>query len=39
MLIHEPDSGAEKLVEAGFANVYRLEGNHSAWINMGYNVE
>lgn len=29
-------SGAEKLVNAGFKNVYRLEGNYSAWVDAGY---
>jgi len=31
--------GSEKLVEAGFPNVYRLVGNYSAWIAAGYPVE
>jgi rhodanese-related sulfurtransferase len=31
--------GAEKLVEAGFENVYRLEGNYGAWVEAGYPVE
>lgn len=31
--------GAEKLVEAGIKNVYRLEGNYSAWVEAGYVVE
>jgi rhodanese-related sulfurtransferase len=30
--------GAEKLIEAGFPNVYRLEGNYSAWVDAGYEV-
>lgn len=30
---------AQKLVDAGFAHVYRLEGNFSAWVNAGYDVE
>jgi rhodanese-related sulfurtransferase len=32
-------SAAEKLVEAGFADVYRLEGNYSGWVDAGYDVE
>ena len=31
--------GAQKLVDAGFRNVYRLEGNYSAWVDAGYPVE
>ncbi|MBN2087410.1 S-layer homology domain-containing protein [Candidatus Peregrinibacteria bacterium] len=31
--------GSEKLIEAGFKNVYRLEGNYSAWVDAGYKVE
>ena len=31
--------GAEKLVDAGFSNVYRLEGNYEAWVNAGYPIE
>ena len=31
--------GAQKLVDAGFTNVYRLEGNYSAWVDAGYPVE
>ena len=31
--------GAQKLVDAGFKNVYRLEGNYKAWIDAGYPVE
>jgi rhodanese-related sulfurtransferase len=31
--------GASKLVEAGFDNVYRLEGNYAAWVDAGYPVE
>lgn len=31
--------GAEKLIEAGFENVYRLEGNYAAWVDAGYDVE
>ena len=32
-------SGAEKLVNAGFSTVYRLEGNYQAWIDAGYPIE
>ena len=32
-------SGAQKLVDAGFMNVYRLEGNYAAWVDAGYEVE
>ena len=32
-------SGAEKLVDAGFEKVYRLEGNYQAWVDAGYPVE
>ena len=32
-------SGAEKLVDAGFTMVYRLEGNYKAWVDAGYDVE
>lgn len=31
--------GATKLVDAGFMNVYRLEGNYGAWVSAGYMVE
>jgi len=31
-------SGAQKLVDAGFDPVYRLEGNYQAWIDEGYPV-
>ncbi len=31
--------GAQKLVDAGFTNVYRLEGNYAAWVEAGYPVE
>ena len=31
--------GAEKLVDAGFTKVYRLEGNYQAWIDAGYPIE
>ncbi|MFC1622065.1 rhodanese-like domain-containing protein [Patescibacteria group bacterium] len=32
-------AGAQKLIDAGFEKVYRLEGNYSAWVNAGYDVE
>lgn len=32
-------SGAQALVDADFENVYRLEGNFSAWEEAGYDVE
>lgn len=31
--------GAQKLIDAGFIHVYRLEGNFEAWVNAGYPVE
>lgn len=31
--------GAQKLIDAGFENVYRLEGNYQAWVDAGYPVE
>ena len=31
--------GAQKLVDAGFKNVYRLEGNYKAWVEAGYPIE
>ncbi|PLX34108.1 MAG: hypothetical protein C0604_02270 [Clostridiales bacterium] len=31
--------GAQKLVDAGFKNVYRLEGNYKACVDAGYPVE
>ncbi|MBD3208527.1 MAG: hypothetical protein GF370_03685 [Candidatus Nealsonbacteria bacterium] len=31
--------GAQKLIDAGFNRVYRLEGNYSAWVGAGYPVE
>ncbi|MBW2980667.1 rhodanese-like domain-containing protein [Candidatus Woesearchaeota archaeon] len=31
--------GAQKLVDAGFSNVYRLEGNYKAWVDAGYPTE
>jgi adenylyltransferase/sulfurtransferase len=32
-------SGAQALVDAGFKSVYRLEGNYSAWVDAGYEIE
>jgi rhodanese-related sulfurtransferase len=32
-------TGAQMLIDAGFNNVYRLEGNFSAWQDAGYDVE
>ncbi|MFC1974081.1 molybdopterin-dependent oxidoreductase [Chloroflexota bacterium] len=31
--------GAQKLVDAGFENVYRLKGNYQAWVDAGYQIE
>jgi len=31
--------GAQKLVDAGFMNVYRLEGEYAAWVDAGYPIE
>lgn len=31
--------GAQKLIDADFMTVYRLEGNYSAWVDAGYKVE
>lgn len=31
--------GAQKLVDAGFKHVYRLQGNYQAWVEAGYEVE
>ncbi len=31
--------GAQKLVDAGFMNVYRLEGGYDAWVDAGYPIE
>ena len=30
---------AQKLIDAGFETVYRLEGNYQAWVDAGYDVE
>ncbi|MBD3329161.1 hypothetical protein GF357_01565 [Candidatus Dojkabacteria bacterium] len=32
-------SGAQKLIDAGFEEVYRLEGNYSAWVDAGFPIE
>jgi len=32
-------SGAQKLVDAGFSTVYRLEGNYQAWVDAGFDTE
>jgi rhodanese-related sulfurtransferase len=32
-------SGSQKLVDAGFSPVYRLEGNYQAWVDAGYDIE
>jgi len=31
--------GAQKLIDAGFSQVYRLDGNYSAWVDAGYDIE
>lgn len=31
--------GAQKLVDAGFTHVYRLEGEYDAWVDAGYPIE
>ena len=31
--------GAQKLVDAGFMNVFRLEGDYDAWVDAGYPIE
>jgi len=31
--------GAQKLVDAGFMNVYRLLGEYSAWVDAGYEIK
>ena len=31
--------GSQKLVDAGFENVYRLKGNYKAWVDAGYPIE
>ena len=32
-------AGAQKLIDAGFTTVYRLEGNYGGWVEAGYEVE
>ncbi|MBD3244481.1 MAG: hypothetical protein GF335_00625 [Candidatus Moranbacteria bacterium] len=32
-------AGAQKLVDAGFTEIYRLKGNYSAWKQAGYKIE
>lgn len=32
-------AGAQLMEDAGFVNVYRLEGNFGAWVDAGYNLE
>jgi len=32
-------TGAQKLVDAGFKSVFRLEGNFAAWVAAGYETE
>jgi adenylyltransferase/sulfurtransferase len=32
-------SGAQKLIDAGFDTVYRLEGNYGGWVDAGYPIE
>lgn len=32
-------AAAQHLIDEGFYNVYRLEGNYSAWVDAGYPVE
>ena len=32
-------AGATALIDAGFENVFRLEGNYGAWVDAGYPVE
>jgi len=32
-------AGAQRLIDAGFMTVYRLEGNYAAWVDAGYEVE
>ena len=31
--------GAQKLIDAGFTTVYRLDGNYGGWVAAGYLVE
>lgn len=32
-------AGAQLMEDAGFTNVFRLEGNYGAWVDAGYDVE
>lgn len=32
-------AGAQLMEDSGFKNVFRLEGNYSAWVNAGYAIE
>lgn len=32
-------AGAQLMEDAGFSNVYRLEGNYGAWVDAGYTTE
>ena len=32
-------AGAQLMEDAGFSNVFRLEGNYGAWVDAGYDVE
>lgn len=31
-------AGAQKLANAGFKNVFRLQGDYDAWVNAGYEI-
>ena len=32
-------AGAQKLIDAGFKHVYRLDGDYAAWVDAGYEIE
>ena len=32
-------AGAQKLIDSGFKNIYRLQGNYSGWVDAGYEIE
>lgn len=32
-------AGAQKLIDAGFTNVYRLEDHYGGWVDAGYSIE
>ena len=32
-------AGAQKLIDSGFKDVYRLKGNYGAWVDAGYEIE